>query len=315
MLTLFSAPKSFDDPHIAMIQRNAIRSWKALDEGCEVLLFGNEPGLMEAAAEMEVRLLPLEDRSPSGAPLVDELFQRAKEATAHPTMCYLNADIILLRDFLPSVQEVYRIFPDFLVVGNRWDLDIDHDMNFDKQGLDALHAELAARGRPHPPAGSDYFVFKRHQFGDIPEFALGRAGWDNWMMYKARREGIPLVDASSTITVVHQNHDYAHLPDGEPHYRHPESMHNIHLAGGQEAMFRLRDADWKLTPDGLRKKRFQEWQYPRRFEADILSSVGTGFLGRLVRMAFHPGHALRYVRSKVLSQQANPEIRSEKGDS
>ena len=57
---------------------------------------------------------------------------------------------------------------------------------------------LRARGRPHLPAGSDYFLFPRHLFAEIPEFAIGRAGWDNWMIYQARRQGWPVVDGDDT---------------------------------------------------------------------------------------------------------------------
>ena len=48
LLTLFSAPKPFTDPHIALIQRNAIRSWTLLPD-VEVILLGEETGLAEAA--------------------------------------------------------------------------------------------------------------------------------------------------------------------------------------------------------------------------------------------------------------------------
>jgi hypothetical protein len=315
MLTLFTAPKPFTDPHIAMIQRNAIRSWIALEDSCEILLLGDEPGLAEVADELDVQLIPLKERAPSGAPLVDELFRQAKEVVANPTLCYLNADIILLDDFLPSVKEVLKKFQRFLIVGNRWDIAVECEIEFNDLGIKALRDDLAAQGRLHPPAGSDYFVFNEDQFCDIPPFALGRAGWDNWMMYQARQAMIPLIDASSSITAVHQDHDYAHLPRGEPHYRHPESMRNIELAGGRETMFRLRDADWKLTPEGLRKKYFWEWQYPRKLEADLLSRVGAGTLGRIVQMAFHPRQALHYIRMKALGEQERSKVQNKAGKS
>jgi len=53
-ITLFSAPKSFTNPHIAMIQRNAIRSWTLLPD-VEVILLGEEVGLAEAAKELGVK--------------------------------------------------------------------------------------------------------------------------------------------------------------------------------------------------------------------------------------------------------------------
>jgi hypothetical protein len=51
LITLFSAPKPFTNPHIAMIQRNAIKSWTLLPD-VEVILLGEEEGLAEAAHEL-----------------------------------------------------------------------------------------------------------------------------------------------------------------------------------------------------------------------------------------------------------------------
>ena len=49
-LTLFTSPKPFTNPHIAVIQRNAIRSWLNLGAEVEVLLLGEEEGLAEDGA-------------------------------------------------------------------------------------------------------------------------------------------------------------------------------------------------------------------------------------------------------------------------
>jgi hypothetical protein len=53
MISIFSAPKPFIEPHIAVIQRNAIRSWKAI--GAEVILVGDDAGVAEAAADLSVK--------------------------------------------------------------------------------------------------------------------------------------------------------------------------------------------------------------------------------------------------------------------
>ena len=47
-LTIFTAPKPFTNPHINIIQRNAIQSWMRLKD-VEVLLIGDEAGIPEAA--------------------------------------------------------------------------------------------------------------------------------------------------------------------------------------------------------------------------------------------------------------------------
>jgi hypothetical protein len=202
-------------------------------------------------------------------------------------------------DFLPAVRTVAEQFERYLIVGNRYDIDMREELTFDAKWGDALVREVEKSGRMHKPMGSDYFVFPIGQFADIPEFVLGRAGWDNWMIYEGRHEGLPVIDASEAITALHQNHDYGHLPGGAPHYRHPESMKNIQLAGGYESMFRLRDADWVLTDQGVRKKSSQDWEWPRKIEADLIASFGAGFVARMTRMLFHPQDAFAYLREKL----------------
>jgi len=55
LITLFSAPKPFTDPHVALIQRNAIRSWLAIRPACEVVLIDDEEGTTrEAVADLGV---------------------------------------------------------------------------------------------------------------------------------------------------------------------------------------------------------------------------------------------------------------------
>src|SRR5207247_9696761 len=54
LLTIFSIPKPFRG-HIGTIQRNAIQSWLQLSPRCEVILYGNDPGVAEAAAAHVVK--------------------------------------------------------------------------------------------------------------------------------------------------------------------------------------------------------------------------------------------------------------------
>ena len=294
MLTIFSAPKSFSDPHIALIQRNAINAWLQLGEEVEVLLMGDEEGIDEIANSLGLCHLSVPERAPSGTPLVSALFKRARDAASNPFLCYINADIIPLDDFLPGVRTVVERLDSFLIVGTRWDLSVPESLSFENSWIHDLRRRLELKGQLHPPMGSDYFVFPADRFERIPDFALGRAGWDNWMIYHARQERMPVVDASSAITVVHQDHSYAHLPGGQPHYRHPESMRNIEFAGGLETMFRLRDANWMLAPSGLERKSWAISDWPRKIEANLITTLGPGRGAKLVRMTFHPKDTLTY---------------------
>jgi hypothetical protein len=264
LLTIFSAPKPFTDPHIALIQRNAIGSWTHLPE-TEVILVGEESGLAETAREFGVQHLPDVARNPEGTPLVSSIFSLARQASTSPLLAYVNADILLTPGLVVSSRQVMSMARNYLIVGQRWDLDIAQPLDFSGDWVEHLRADTCARGELHRPMGSDYFIFPRECFADMPDFAIGRAGWDNWMIYKSRKEGWATVDATASIMIVHQNHDYKHLPGGQPHYRLPETYENIRLAGGREVTrFTLLDTNRKLIDGRLRRpgwsgERFLRW--------------------------------------------------------
>ncbi len=302
-VTLFTAPKPFAG-HIGVIQRNALRSWAALGPRVEIIVVGDDEGAGEAADEVGARHLSAVARNQVGTPLLNAIFERAAEAARFDRMGYLNADVMLTGDFLPAIDRVAEAFAVYLVVGQRWDLAVDDLIDVDGGGLRELRARLEHEGRRHPPAGSDYFVFPRHGFPALPPFAVGRAGWDNWMIYAARHAGWPVVDASEAITVIHQDHDYAHLPGGQIHYRLPESKRNVALAGGLETIFTLRDATWRLTCDDLHKAGIRRPGLARWLEAGLISRWGSGRGAKLIRLGFHPLQTLKYLGARLMGNSA-----------
>jgi hypothetical protein len=129
MITIFATPKSFRG-HFAVIQRNAIRSWTLLRPVCDIILMGNEEGTAEIAAEFRLRHVPDIDCNASGTPLVSALFAKAQQLAAHNILCYVNSDIILMSDFTRAVQRVIDRKSRFLLVGYRWNLDINKILEF-----------------------------------------------------------------------------------------------------------------------------------------------------------------------------------------
>jgi hypothetical protein len=246
ILTIFTAPKAFTDAHIATIQRNAIRCWTELDPQVEVLLVGDEPGMAQAAAELQVRQLRQVARNREGTPLVNSIFAQARAHSTAPLLAYLNADILVFPDFVATARKVAALSQKFLLVGQRWDLEVTRNLDFGPGWDQRLRDDLQRRGRQHAPAGSDYFIFPCDLFIEMPDFAIGRAGWDNWMIYYARQQGWPVIDATPSLQIIHQNHDYSHLPGGQPHYDLEESERNTALAGGQMHMYNVLDTDRQL---------------------------------------------------------------------
>ena len=252
LITVFSAPKPFTDPPIAAIQRNAIRSWTLLPD-VDVLLLGDELGLAEAARDLGVTHLRDIPRSPSGAPLISSMFELARAHSASPLLAIVNADIILFPDFVEAARTVSAQRQKFVMMGQRWDLDVTEPLDFSDGWQDRLRATVRRQGALHRPTGSDYFLFPMTTYRSLPAFAIGRAGWDNWMIYHARKSGFPAIDATHDVTIVHQNHDYRHLPGGQPHYDHPETDENVRLAGGRAVTrFTLLEADRRLVNGRIR---------------------------------------------------------------
>lgn len=249
MLTIFTIPKAFRG-HIGIIQTNAIRSWLSLQPACEVILFGNDEGTAELASELGIRHVADVECSEYGTPLVSSIFSIAQDIASHRLMCYVNADIILVSDFLPAVQRVYK-YP-FLIVGQRWDVELKEPVNFKKPKWEPrLRTQVAKYGKLHPKTGIDYFVFPRGLYDYIPPFAIGRGGWDNWLIYRARSSKVPVIDATKAITIIHQNHDYSHVPGGETDvWRGPESERNIELM--DRKAFSLEYVTFSLTTQGLK---------------------------------------------------------------
>jgi len=235
-----------------MIQRNAIRSWTQLGADVEVLLMGNEEGMAEFANEYQVKHFPDVECSQEGTPYISSMFELARSESDSPYMAILNADIILMPDFVESAKQVANQVKDFLFLGRRWDLDVEEELEFVPGWEIALHEEVDSHGILHGPVGSDYFLVPRHLLHDMPQFTIGRSGWDNWTIYHAVESGWPVVDVPHSAMIIHQNHDYSHLPGNKPPYDLPETKKNIQIAGGVKTMYTVLEANQILVDGSLK---------------------------------------------------------------
>jgi hypothetical protein len=228
----------------------------------EIILLGDEEGTAEVAKEFDVRHIPVVKRNEFGTPLVSSIFEEAEKAATQDVMCYLNADILLFSDFMNAVKTVHNEIPRSLMVGRRWNLDVSGPIEFKEDWEREVKEQVARRGKLVPHFFIDYFIFPNGVWGEIPPFAIGRPGWDNWMIYHACQLGLPVVDLTPAVTVVHQNHDYSHHPQGwTGAMRGEESKRNITLAGEVAHVHSLLDAQYVLTPRGL-KQRFPPYYIP-----------------------------------------------------
>lgn len=282
-VTLFTCPKPFADSHINLIQRNAIRSWLQLGDGVEVFLVGDEEGVADVAQEFGIKHLPEVKRNEWGTPRVDAIFSLAREESTSDTLAYLNADILLPPNFLTVIGTATEAVDQYLLVGRRWDLVVEEEIKFHDQWMEQMIQQLNSHGELHGPQAMDYFVFPRKLYTEIPPFAIGRAGWDNWMVYHAQQQGWMVLDVTPSLTVIHQEHDYAHLPGGKPHYKLGESRRNVQLGGGFDKVYDLLDVDQQYRNGRIRKSPFTFPRFFRKLERWVMPQEKKGWRWRLAR--------------------------------
>jgi hypothetical protein len=251
MLTIFSTPKPFIG-HINIIQRNAIKSWTLLHPDVEVVLFGDEEGAAEVCGEFGIRHEPEVRRHEKGPKYLDYIFHRAQEIARHDVLCYINCDILLMSGFCTAVSAVSAKHPRFLIVGRRWNAPITQACGFCEPTWQTdLRKFVTEHGGMDGPNSIDYFVFPRGLYQGLPPLVIGRCWWDNWLLWKARDLGAPLVDATAAVMAVHQNHDYSYHPQGFlGTLQGEEALENIRIAGGKGHFRTLVDATHELTPEG-----------------------------------------------------------------
>jgi hypothetical protein len=297
LLTIFTTPKPFVNPHIKVIQNNALLSWVNLGTEVEVLLIGDEEGVDKAAATYRIRYLPEVKRNHLGTPLISSMFDLARKNSISPYLAIINTDILLLPNLLNTLKGVAAQFEKFVIAGQRWDLEIKEPLVFSKDFYDQLAQRTRKLGSQHPPMGSDYIIFPRECYPEVPDFAIGRAGWDNWMLFKSRWEGWPLIDASDDIMIVHQCHDYSHLVNGQPHYRLPETKQNVVLAGGDQTIFTLLDATHKIRHGQIVNATLTPRKLWRELEICPLIKWHSRITGMVFYYLFHPKKGYQCFRS------------------
>jgi hypothetical protein len=280
MITIFACPKPFHG-HINVIQRNAIKSWFLLRPKPEILLLGDDEGVAEICNEFNLIHISDIEKNEYGTPFISSIFQISQEKASYPTLCYINSDIILMSDFMRAVETVTAKMPIFLIIGQRYDLTIREMWDFDNILWEAqLKSLLAKDGSLHAPTGIDFFMFTKGMYSSIPPFAIGRPGWDNWLVWQTRMSNIPIIDATKSVVIAHQNHEYPgilkkfsdieinscfrgknskkpKIYDRDSYNLGPEALQNFALVSDEQNL-NIRAATWMIdSQGGLKRRRFE----------------------------------------------------------
>ena len=293
MITIFGTPKNFEGI-FKIIQINAIRSWRSLSKDVEIIIFGKSEGAQKIANEVSAIYYPNIKCSKNGVPLLSDLFYKANKIASFDILLFINSDILLPKTFIYSIRNVKNKFSNFLLVGHRWELKVENLINFNEAAAVSLFWEMSEmKSKKASPAAVDYFGFRKNSLKKIPDFVVGRPGYDNWLIWYARRNFMPVVDISEEVKVIHQSHHYNfHNLKNNPKIFdrnkipiEEDGKKNMKLHG--DRVLNLLDADFSILNGRIEKNTSKEYVYRNLGKLSIIFPEFSFFLNiyaKLYRM-------------------------------
>ena len=262
MITFLTTAKPFvgDDRRR---QLNAIRSWRSLSPDVEILLFGDGDGYEDVAREEHLTRIRDVPCSEEGCPRIDGMLSLAAQHARHATRAYVNCDIVLLPDLLTAAGRVHEAGIDsYLMVSQRWDMRCDGEIVFDDDWARRILRARDEEGHLKKVTAIDMFLYRGDLWEELPPLFVGRAYYDEYLIFYCRSRRVPVIDATCAVTLIHQAHEYKHVVGGMAHvWEGPEAQQNLRIAGGLHHMFTIADADRRLTSRGLVRNRARgDWR-------------------------------------------------------
>jgi hypothetical protein len=192
-------------------QHNAIQSWCLLSPRPEIILFGNDDGVDKAAKQYNVRHSPQIRKNALGDLSMRSIFRQIDEHSTADWICYIHTDVILLDDFIPNFEYLVSQFEIFVSCAGRLDANIPEIIDFAKEDWQKkVLAAVYKLGRK----GSDYCIYPRGFYHNMPDYSIGKGHWDGWRMGLPLEKGVPLVNIERSCKAVHQKH--GHRFSGHP---------------------------------------------------------------------------------------------------
>jgi len=253
---LFSSPKPFT-AETRPVQLTAIRSWKRALPGARWILYGSESGLPEICQGEGIEYGGPAETDESGFKIISKIFLAASRLDPEAIFIFVNSDILLDASAQFAVDQLHQLPSPFLATARRRCLPTWTGPELASDELDNFLAERRHPVRWGPACALDIFLFRGFPVKTMPEFRIGQAAWDNWMIYQARWHGIPAIDLSRQLRPFHCDHDYSYVkknPDPLRPHAHLNRI-NHELLDGDEKKFHMGHCDHEFAADGRMVRR------------------------------------------------------------
>ena len=101
-------------------------------------MIGNDEGVAENTRELGVRHIPEVRCNTHGTPLISSMLEQARAHSDSPYLAIINTDIILFPDILKAVRAAANAFERFVMIGQRWDMDVTSELEAGGAGFRAV---------------------------------------------------------------------------------------------------------------------------------------------------------------------------------
>ena len=205
------------------IQVNTLKAITKLRPEVDIVVFSKAQEVHDMCRLLGIRVVEDFGTNPYGTPFLHSLFQELEADVSQMStfIGYMNADIIFDSNLVLTLRAIketrdrMELKRRILLVGRRINIEMaisfsnDHPDSFNTStSIDSYVSRLKSRGKLFGNNAEDFFIVTPGTFvwKEIPEFVIGRPGYDNWLvdyMYH-RANSSDLIDVTSTVPAIHQ---------------------------------------------------------------------------------------------------------------
>jgi len=211
------------------IQLNTLRALSYLRPDIDTVVFSNNnassSGVVdEMCKKLGIRVINDFESNPHNTPYVRSIFEylEGDVSISSPFIGYVNADIIFsstLNNTLNAILQYQRVrrkvHRQVLIIGQRTNVQVnftsteDHEEELkEEQEYEKFVVKAQRHGDLFGTDAQDFFIATQGAFNwsDIPDFVVGRPGYDNWLVdyifHKHKTHS--LIDITNTTLAIHQ---------------------------------------------------------------------------------------------------------------
>ncbi len=148
-------------------------------------------------------------RTRGGVPIVKDMFNVTAEKYPSPFIGFANADNMFGNSLVETLVGLTKNNKELvhgrmsLIVGRRRGIKEININDTNGEYVDSIAPRLGLYAK----YAQDYFLFGnggKFHWDRVPDFVVGRLGYDNWLVVMAQRWNITLIDGTQTIHNLHQ---------------------------------------------------------------------------------------------------------------